>query len=135
MWRKKSGDVLLRPHGDRVQDVNKDRDNRSGRKPVDPDALSFGTALDKVHGAMHIYDAKGATEAWNWMNDRNCGSDPAFKATLEALLRVLPHDHADWGIARDLAAGETGELLDLDLDADIFIEDGEDEVQGSLKDF
>lgn len=135
MWRKKSGDVLLRPHGDRVQDVNKDRDNRSGRKPVDPDALSFGTALDKVHGAMHIYDVKGATEAWNWMNDRNCGSDPAFKATLEALLRVLPHDHADWGIARDLAAGETGELLDLGLDADIFIEDGEDEVQGSLKDF
>ncbi len=135
MWRKKSGDVLLRPHGDRVQDVNKDRDNRSGRKPVDPDALSFGTALDKVHASMHIYDVKGATEAWNWMNDRNCGSDPAFKATLEALLRVLPHDHNDWEIARDLAAGETGELLDLDLDADIFIKDGENQEQGSLKDF
>jgi adenine-specific DNA methylase len=135
MWRKKSGDVLLRPHGDRVQDVNKDRDNRSGRKPVDPDALSFGTALDKVHAAMHIYDVQGATETWNWMNERNCGSDPAFKATLEALLRVLPHDHDDWEIARDIAAGETGELLDLDLDADIFIEEDEEKVQGSLKDF
>ena len=135
MWRKKSGDVLLRPHGDRVQDVNKDRDNRSGRKPVDPDALSFSTALDKVHAAMHIYDVKGATEAWNWMNDRNCGSDPAFKATLEGLLRVLPHDHNDWNIARDLAAGETGDLLDLELDADIFKDDEEEEVQGRLKDF
>ena len=135
MWRKKSGDVLLRPHGDRVQDVNKDQDNRSGRKPVDPDALSFSTALDKVHAAMHVYDAKGATEAWNWMNDRNCGSDPAFKATLEALLRVLPHDHDDWNIARDLAAGETGDLLDLELDADIFKDDEEEEVQGRLKDF
>jgi adenine-specific DNA methylase len=135
MWRKKSGDVLLRPHGDRVQDVNKDRDSRSGRKPVDPDALSFATALDKVHAAIHLYDAKGATVAWNWMNDRNCGSDPAFKATLEALLRVLPHDHDDWEITRDIAAGETGELLDLNLDADIFVEDGEDQVQGSLKDF
>ncbi len=136
MWRKRSGDVLLRPHGDRVQDANKDRDNRSGRKPVDPDALSFTTSLDKVHAAMHIYDVKGATEAWNWMNDRNCGSDPAFKATLEALLRVLPHDHEDWNIARDIAAGETGELLDLDLDTDIFQEDDDDEDrQGSLKDF
>ncbi len=136
MWRKRSGDVLLRPHGDRVQDVNKDPDNRSGRKPVDPDALSFSTALDKVHAAMHIYNKKGATEVWNWMNDRNCGSDPSFKATLEALLRVLPHDHEDWNIARDLAAGETGELLDLDLDADIFQEDDDDEDrQGSLKDF
>jgi len=136
MWRKRSGDVLLRPHGDRVQNVNRDRDKRSGRKPVDPDALSFTTDLDKVHVAMHIYDTKGATEAWNWMNDRNCGSDPAFKATLKALLRVLPHDHEDWNIARDIAAGETGELLDLDIDADIFQEDDNDEDrQGSLKDF
>ncbi|MDL0130919.1 hypothetical protein PNP59_11430 [Halobacterium salinarum] len=77
MWRTKSGDIVLRPHGDRVQDVNKTPENRSGRKPVDPDSLSFSTALDKVHAAMHIYDAKGATEAWNWMNDRNCGSDPS----------------------------------------------------------
>ncbi len=137
MWRKKSGDVLLRPHGDRVQDVNKDADSRSGRKPVNPDALSFATALDKVHAAMHLYEAKGATETWNWLNDRNCGSDPAFKATLEALLRVLPHNHDDWKLARDLAAGETGDILDLDLDADIFRDedDGDDEYQGSLNDF
>ena len=136
MWRKKSGDVLLRPHQDRVQDVNKEPDNRSGRKPVNPDSLSFATALDKVHASMHVYESKGATEAWNWMNDRNCGNDPSFKATLEALLRVLPHEHDDWKLARDIAAGETGELLDLDLDADIFEEDDDDEDrQGSLNDF
>ncbi|WP_311172663.1 DUF1156 domain-containing protein [Halobellus ordinarius] len=136
MWRKRSGDVLLRPHEDRVQDVNKDSDNRSGRKPVNPDSLSFATSLDKVHAAMHILDAKGSTEAWNWLNDRNCGSDPSFKATLEALLRVLPHDYDDWKLARDLAAGETGELLDLELDADIFRdEEDEDGYQGDLDDF
>ncbi len=137
MWRKKSGDVLLRPHQDRVQDINKDPDSRSGRKPVDPDALSFATALDKVHAAMHIYETKGATEAWNWMNDRNCGSDPAFKSTLEGLLRVLPHDHHDWELARDITAGETGDLLNLDLDANIFQDDDDDDedVQGSLNDF
>lgn len=136
MWRKRGGDIILRPHSDRVQDVNKKRDNRSSRKPVDPDSLSFATSLDKVHAAMHVYDAKGATEAWNWLNDRNCGSDPAFKATLEALLRVLPHENEDWQLCRDLAAGETGELLDLDLSADIFRDDDEEGVrQGSLKEF
>lgn len=137
MWRKKSGDVLLRPHKDRVKNVNKKPEDRSSRIPVDPDSLSFATALDKVHAAMHIYDAKGATEAWNWMNDRNCGSDPAFKATLEALLRVLPQDHADWQLARDMAAGETGDLLGLELDADIFQEEKEKEKaqQGNLTDF
>lgn len=132
MWRKRSGDVLLRPHGDRVQDINKDPSNRSGHKPVDPEALSFSCALDKVHAAMHIYDSKGATEAWNWMNDRNCGSDPSFKATLEALLRVLPKEDPDWEIARDLAVGETGELLDLDLDSDIFQTPEPTETQDTL---
>lgn len=136
MWRTKSGDIVLRPHGDRVQDVNKASENRSGRKPVDPDSLSFSTALDKVHAAMHIYEAEGATEAWNWINDRNFGSDPSFKATLEGLLRVLPHDHNDWKLARDLEAGETGELLDLDLDSAIFnIEEDDEDRQGSLDDF
>jgi len=135
MWRKRSGDVLLRPHEDRVQDINKSSENRSGRKPVDPEALSFALALDKVHAAMHIYNAKGATTAWNWLNDRNCGSDPQFKATLEALLRILPHDNNDWEIARDLAAGETGELLDLELESDIFQEEEEgEEGQKTLTD-
>lgn len=135
MWRKKSGDVLLRPHEDRVQDISKNKDARSGRKPVDPEALSFSTALDKVHASLHIYDKKGATEAWNWMSDRNCGSDPEFKATLEALLRVLPHDHSDWELCRDVAVGDTGDLLDIELDAGIFGEQDQEHEQGNLTDF
>ncbi|ELY67376.1 hypothetical protein C492_00140 [Natronococcus jeotgali DSM 18795] len=137
MWRKRSGDVVLRPHDDRVQNINKKPEDRSSRKPVDPEALSFATALDKVHAALHVYDKQGATEAWNWMNQRNCGSDPEFKATLEALLRVLPHVHDDWELAQHLAAGDTGEMLDLDLDADIF-RDNNDETtdkQGKLNDY
>lgn len=135
MWRTRSGDILLRPHDERVQDVNKEPDNRSNRKPVNPDSISFAMALDEVHAAMHVYDSQGATEAWNWLNDRNCGSNPGFKATLEALLRVLPQEHEDWKIARDLAAGETGELLNLDLDAGIFQDEDDDEYQGNLNDF
>ncbi|QSG09598.1 DUF1156 domain-containing protein [Halapricum desulfuricans] len=136
LWRKRSGDVVLRPSEDRVQNVNKKPEDRSSRKPVDPEALSFTTALDKVHAALHIYDKQGATEAWNWMEQRSCGSDPEFKATLEALLRVLPHDHDDWEIAQDLAAGETGDMLDLDLDADIFRDedDESEDKQGKITD-
>jgi adenine-specific DNA methylase len=134
-WRTRSGDIVLRPHEDRVRDVNKPKENRSGRKPIAPESLSYNLSLDKVHAALHIYNIKGETEAWNWLKDRNCGSDPAFKATLEGLLRVLPHDHEDWEIARDIAAGETGDLLDLDLDADIFQEKSESDKQGRLADF
>lgn len=135
MWRKKGGDVLLRPHGDRVQDINKKEENRSGRKPVNPDSISFSLALDKVHAAMHIYESKGEAETWNWMNERHCGSDPAFKATVEALLRVLPNNHDDWELARDLSVGETGDLLDLDLDSSIFVSEDDDTNQGSITDF
>jgi adenine-specific DNA methylase len=134
MWRKKSGDVLLRPHEDRVQSISKNREDRSGRKPVDPEALTFTTALDKVHAAIHIQDVKGSTTVWNWMDDRNCGSDPQFKATLEALLRILPHDYDDWELVRDLAVGETGELLDLDMDSEIFQDQSEEEEQKTLTD-
>ena len=136
LWRKRSGDVVLRPSEDRVQNINKKPEDRSSRKPVDPGALSFTTALDKVHAALHVYDKQGATEAWNWMNQRNCGSDPEFKATLEAILRVLPHNHDDWKFAQALAAGDTGELLDLDLDRDIF-EETEDssDSQSEFSDF
>lgn len=127
MWRKRSGDVLLRPHSDRVQNINKKKSDRSSRKPVDPEAVSFATALDQVHAAMHIYDAQGAGKAWTWLEERNCDSNPAFKATLEALLRVQPRGHKEWELARDLAVGDTGEFLDLDLNASIFSEQEDEE--------
>lgn len=135
LWRKDQEDIILRMHDERVQNVNKKPDSRSSRKPVNPEAMTFDTHLDKVHAAFHIYDAKGASEAWNWLNTRDCASDPEFKATLEALIRVLPPDTDDWEIARDLTAGETGELLDLDLDAEIFENDEEGETQGRLTEF
>jgi len=135
MWRKKSGDILLRPHEDRVQNINKDPDNRSSRKPVDPEAVTFSLTLDKVHAAMHVYDVKGATEAWNWMKTRDCASDPEFKATIEALLWVLPEDNDDREILRNMVAGETGEYLDLDLDSGLFTDaEGDETTQSTLAD-
>jgi len=135
MWRKKSGDILLRPHEDRVQNINKDPDNRSSRKPVDPEAVTFSLTLDKVHAAMHVYDVKGATEAWNWMKTRDCASDPEFKATIEGLLWVLPEENDDREILRNMVVGETGEYLDLDLDSDLFNDTSEEETtQATLTD-
>ncbi len=135
LWRSRSGDILLRPHGDRVQDVNKPPENRSGRKPVDPDSLAFNLSLDKVHAAMHVYKAQGETEAWNWLKERNCDSDPSFKSTLEALIKVIPNSHDDWEIMRDLAVGETGDLLDLELDSGIFEESDLTDKQDRLTNY
>ena len=139
IWRKGSGsnNIQLRSHNDvRVQDINKPPGDRSSRRPVNPDDMSFSVALDAVHAVMHVYQAKGETEAWNWIKDRNLQSNSDFRSVITALLQVLPSDHQDWELARNLAVGKTGELLDLDLDASIFHDDEDNnDRQGSLDDF
>ncbi|MDB2276766.1 hypothetical protein PM022_20040, partial [Halorubrum ezzemoulense] len=67
---------------------------------------------------------------------RNFQSNSDFRSTLTALLQVLPSDHDDWELARDLAVGKTGDLLDLDLDASVFQDErDEGDRQGNLSDF
>lgn len=120
LWRKKSGDIVLRSHEGRVRDITKDKGDRKSKKPVDPEAVSFDSSLDKVHAAMHVYKMEGERDANSWLNERSFASDPGFKSTLKSLLKVLPRDHEDWKNARDLASGKTGEYLDIDFNADIF---------------
>ncbi len=129
LWRKKSGDVLLRDHADRVRDITKPRDQRSSHLPVDPEALSFATDLDRVHSALHVYQAQGSHKALNWLKERHCADDPSFAAIVEALLRLLPHDHDDWQLARDLVSGDTGEYLDLDIPSEVFADKQTDEAE------
>jgi adenine-specific DNA methylase len=133
-WRKSRGDIKLRGHGDRVQNVNEKPENRSSRTPVNPDDLSFGLALDKVHAAMHVYDVQGESACCDWLRERNFDSDSTFKATLKALLQVLPHDHEDWELARDLAVGRTRDVLDLDFSPNVFTDDGDETTQSELTD-
>jgi adenine-specific DNA methylase len=133
-WRKSRGDMRLRGHADRVQNANEKPENRSSRIPVNPDDLSFGLALDKVHAAMHIYDVKGESACCDWLRERNFGSDSTFKATLQALLQVLPHDYEDWELARDLAVGRTRDVLDLDFSPNVFADDGDETRQSKLGD-
>ncbi|WP_430639382.1 DUF1156 domain-containing protein [Haloferax volcanii] len=134
-WRKSRGDMKLRGHTDRVQNVEEKEENRSSRIPVNPDDLSFGLALDKVHAAMHIYDVKGESACCDWLRERNFGSDSTFKATLQALLQVLPHDHEDWELARDLAVGRTRDVLDLDFSPNVFAEDNQQTQQTGIDDY
>lgn len=133
-WRKSRGDIKLRGHAERVQNINEKPENRSSRTPVNPDDLSFGLALDKVHAAMHVYDVQGESATCDWLRERNFDSDSTFKATLKALLQVLPHDHEDWELARDLAVGRTRDVLDLDFSPNVFADDGDETTQSELTD-
>ncbi|WP_396613976.1 DUF1156 domain-containing protein (plasmid) [Haloferax sp. S1W] len=134
-WRKSRGDISLRGHSGRVQNINEKPENRSSRVPVNPDDLSFGLALDKVHAAMHVYDVQGESACCDWLRERNFDSDSTFKATLKSLLQVLPHDHEDWELARDLAVGRTKDVLDLDFSPNVFVDDGDDRKQSDLSSF
>jgi adenine-specific DNA methylase len=134
-WRKSRGDISLRGHTDRVQNINEKPENRSSRTPVNPDDLSFGLALDKVHAAMHVYDVQGESACCDWLRERNFDSDSTFKATLKALLQVLPHDHEDWELARDLAVGRTRDVLDLDFSPNVFAEDNQQTQQTGIEDY
>jgi adenine-specific DNA methylase len=134
-WRKNRGDIKLRGHDGRVQNINEKPENRSSRTPVNPDDLSFSLALDKVHAAMHVYDVQGESACCDWLRERNFDSDPTFKATLKALLQVLPHDHEDWVLARDLAVGRTRDVLDLDFSPNVFAENSEQTQQTGIDDY
>lgn len=133
-WRKSRGDIKLRGHSGRVQNINEKPENRSSRTPVNPDDLSFALDLDKVHAAMHVYDVQGESACCDWLRERNFDSDSTFKATLKALLQVLPHDHEDWELARDLAVGRTRDVLDLDFSPNVFADDGDETSQSELTD-
>jgi hypothetical protein len=84
---------------------------------------------------MHVYDKRGETETIEWLRERNFDSDSQFKATLKALLQVLPHNHEDWELARDLAVGRTSDVLDLDFSPNVFAEDGDETRQSGLEDY
>jgi len=115
IWGKKRGDIQLKTHSDRVQDISLPEEERSSRTPVDPEALSYSIALDAVHAAMHVYEKQGEDKAIEWLRERNLDTDAAFKSTLKALLQVIPQEHPEWVSLRDLTLGRTHDALSLDF--------------------
>jgi adenine-specific DNA methylase len=115
IWGKKRGDIQLKTHDERVQDITLPVEERSNRVPVDPEAMSYTISLDAVHAAMHVYEKRGEDAAIEWLKTRNYDTDSSFKATLRALLQVLPPSDPEWEAARDLALGRAHDALGLDF--------------------
>lgn len=115
IWGKKRGDIQLKSHDDRVQDITLPEEKRADKKPVDPEALSYTSAIDALHAAIHVYEKQGEDTAIDWLKERNYDTDSSFKATLKALLQVLPQDNPEWEAARNLALGRTHDVLGLDF--------------------
>lgn len=121
IWGKSRGDIQLKNHEDRVQDIVLLRDdsveNPSSRKyPVDPTNVRYTYSIDTVHAAIHIYEREGARAAWDWFSERNLKSNDAFEITVTALIEVLPSDNSMYETLVDIISGETGEYLDIDVD-------------------
>lgn len=131
IWGKKRGDIQLKTHEDRVQDITLPPEERSNRTPVDPEALSYTIALDAVHAAMHVYEKQGEDVTIDWLKERNFDTDAGFKATLKALLQVLPQNSSEWEAARDLAIGRTHDALGLEFTPTDFTDPSEDSLEQS----
>jgi adenine-specific DNA methylase len=121
IWGKSRGDIQLKNHDDRVQDIvllkDDSVDNPSSRKyPVDPTDTRFTYTIDAVHSAIHVYEREGARAAWDWLTERNLKSDDAFEVAVTALLEVLPEDNDMHETLVNLISGETGEYLDINVD-------------------
>jgi hypothetical protein len=118
IWGKSRGDVQLKIHSDRVQDITLLRDSSvddpSSRKyPIDPTDTRFTYTIDAVHSAIHVYEREGARAAWDWLTERNLKSDDAFEVAVTALLEVIPDDNKMHKTLVNLISGETGEYLDI----------------------
>jgi len=140
IWGKSSGDVQLKTHSNRVQDivrVENGEDVSSRKYPVDPTSERFSYGIDTVHSAIHVYETKGPESAWEWLSDRGLKNDERFRTTVTALLEVLPPEHDTAKTIRDMLSGRTGEYLDIDLsniNLNIRGEDDEDS-QAALNEF
>ncbi|AKU09877.1 hypothetical protein ABY42_18745 (plasmid) [Haloferax gibbonsii] len=121
IWGKSQKDITLKDHDDRVQDIvllkSDTADNPSTRKyRVNPTDMRFTYTIDAVHAAIHVYEREGARAAWEWLSDRDLKSNREFKATVTALLEVLPSDSDMRKTLVNLVSGETGDYLDINLD-------------------
>jgi putative DNA methylase len=140
IWGKSSGDVQLKTHNNRVQDivrVENGEDVSSRKYPVDPTSERFSYGIDTVHSAIHVYETKGPEAAWEWLSDRGLKNDERFRTTVTALLEVLPPEHDTAESLRDILSGRTGEYLDIDISNINLNVRGEDdgESQAALNEF
>ena len=137
IWGKSKDTLLLKGQDYRVQDYSALEAGEKRRKrayPIDPRDQAFSHTIDTVHAALNVLEMKGSDFTWNWLKERNLQNDSSFKTTVESLLQVLPEKNDDYDSLVNLASGQTGELLDLDIKS---IEDAElsQKTRTTLQDF
>ncbi len=118
IWGKSKDTLLLKGQDYRVQDYTALESGNKRRKrayPIDPREQAFSHTIDTVHAALNVLETKGSDFAWNWLKERSLQNDSSFKTTIEALLQVLPENNEDYKSLINLASGQTGELLDIDI--------------------
>lgn len=118
IWGKRSGDIQLKGHSDRVQNIIRleaGEDVSHRRYPVDPTKERFSHTIDAVHSAIHVYENKGADATWDWLTNRNFKNDQRFETAVTALLEVLPPNDSTADTLLDILSGKTGDYLDIDI--------------------
>ncbi len=137
IWGKSGGTLVLKGQKYRVQDYSELESGAKRRKrayPVDPRSETFEYHIDAVHATLNILETKGGDFTWNWLKDRDLHNAPWFTRIIKSLIQTLPDEHQDYKSLLNLSSGETGELLDINLE---FVEDSNNESNDktTLQDF
>jgi adenine-specific DNA methylase len=137
IWGKSRDQLLLKGQDYRVRDYTALEAGEKRRKrgyPIDPRDEAFSHNIDAVHAALNVLKTKGSDFTWNWLKDRDLQNAPWFRKTIKSLIQVLPNEHEDYELLMNLASGETGELLDIDVG---FLSDSHEDEQSrtTLQDF
>lgn len=120
IWSKSGDTLTLKGQSYRVRDYTALEAGEKRRKrayPIDPRDESFSYTIDSIHAALNVLATKGSDFTWNWLNDRGLQDDPGFRKSVISLLQVLPEDSDDRDDLINLVSGDTGDLLDIDVDS------------------
>lgn len=136
IWGKSGDTLILKEQDYRVQDYSSLEAGEKRRKrayPIDPRDDSFNYKIDALHAALNVISTKGSDFAWNWMNERGLQNDDEFRRTVKSLFQVLPETHQDREPLVNLLSGQTGDLLDINVDTISQIETNDNKT--TLNDF
>jgi adenine-specific DNA methylase len=137
IWGKSGEKLVLKGQKYRVRDytaLEAGEKRRERAYPVNPQDTSFDYIVDAVHAALNVMETKGSDFTWNWLSERDLQNNPEFIRVIESLLRVLPESHSDYSSLVNLVSGETGELLDIDVQSVISKKD-EETTKTTIDDF
>ncbi len=118
IWGKSGEQIEVKGQTDRVRDFSALEAGEKRRKrayPVDPQESAFARVIDAVHATLNVVETKGSDFTWNWINERDLQKQPEYIHAIESLLQVMPNDFKDYDTLINLVSGETGELLDIDV--------------------